>query len=821
MTANGGVQEDGSLNSDLEDAKTCSQVSCRRIAKHCSNLLDAVLIFKSWFIQRQSDLVSNTPEVDRLNGNNSFQPYTNGQRPVLRDQMNQHSASVERDWAIRRARRAESQLANLRNSLFGVRAQLEAGLRHKLEMEQMRREVMVYKDTLSHYRSMIDEGNHFRDDLKNELARVRKEASVLRARLASSNVQRPSTSSPIINTPQTSQYTAYDNADTVATTMIAVANFPENNQISQDTVIQLRREIERRTRLSESLKDEVNDLRQTLSVMLEKELIQSHLIDSVQTEFQTLCEPVWRILQKDYDVNQLKSLNSVLNIQCMTRVSKLLNIPVPDHVIMELSQFTECESTPDKCAKSKRSRRSVNSSTSKRSKKSVNETDNKAGPSCAISKSPTMKTNGRKSCAVNKSPSANSVICVKELITNRCQVDLDDSLNDCGMVDVKSLANESCGDSNKVEVMSISSMSESEASKSNCRDLIIPDISSDDNDDGDDDDDDANDHNEPLTICDENMPADSNKMIESPSHEMNCTSLAPDTCSSPKNRSRNSPNGYNKKSDFSSMPNTRSDINTTPNLQSKSVENSPECSQRCLRISETSPVMNNTSEGSKGSTEVVDVPDISDKITKTPDLSSSKESEVAQKIITRNKLMIDPPILDSPLSPSPPPANNRNDDNVVVNSCGESLCSDSKQSISNEMKNSQKPIKRRVQQIKKLENGRSKVNLSLDNVPSRVLTCPSLYTRGSQSNKSDVEFFSLLLDKYPSSVLQWCDQLSSSTFLHEIPNILTTSSHSTPTKSNDSSVPPNSSVDNELVPENHTKPKKKKRPSKSTNAKAV
>ncbi|VDQ07836.1 unnamed protein product [Trichobilharzia regenti] len=547
-----------------------------------------------------------------------------------------------------------------------------------------------------------------------------------------------------------------------------------------------------------------------------KELVQSRLIDSVQTEFQTLCEPVWRILQKNYDVNQMKSLNSVLNIQCLTRISKLLNIPVPDHVIMELSQFTECEPTPDKCPKSKRSIRSVNSSTSKRSKKSVNETDNKADPSCAVSKSPTVKTNSRKSRAVDKSPSANSVICAKELITNQCPVDLDDSLNDCGMLDVKSLADESCGDSNKVEVQTTVTRL-SEASKSNGCGLIIPDISSDDNDDGDDGDD-ASDHNESLTICDKNMSTGSNKMIESPPHEMNCTSLVPDTCSSPKNESRNSPNGYNKESDFSSMPNTQSDINTTPIVQSKSVENTPECSQRCLRILETSPVMN-TSEGNKGSAEVVDVPDICDKITKTPDSSLSKVSEVAHRIISRNKHMIDPPILDSPRSPSPPSTNNQND-NVIVNSCGESLCCDSKQSISDEMKNSQKPIKRRVQQIKKLKNGRSKVNLSLDNAPSRVLTCPSLYSRGSQSNKSDIEFLSLLHDKYSPSVLQWCDQLSSSTFLPEISNILTTSSHSTPIKSNDSSVPPNASVDNESVPENHTIPKKKKRSSKLTKTKA-
>ncbi|XP_018644398.1 hypothetical protein Smp_173250 [Schistosoma mansoni] len=149
MISVGCVQGGACLSSDLENSKACSQASCRRVANHCSNLLDAVLIFKTWFIQRQSDLPSTNPETDiKSNGDVSILPYnniTNGQQPVLLNQINQHSSYVERDWVMMHAKRTESQLDRLRNSVVGMRAQLQAGLRHKLECEQLRRDLEMHK----------------------------------------------------------------------------------------------------------------------------------------------------------------------------------------------------------------------------------------------------------------------------------------------------------------------------------------------------------------------------------------------------------------------------------------------------------------------------------------------------------------------------------------------------------------------------------------------------------------------------------------------------------------------------------------------------
>lgn len=60
----------------------------------------------------------------------------------------------------------------------------------------------------------------------------------------------------------------------MATTMMVMTNHAEHSQLhdlpSQDTIIQLRTQIEHRIRLSESLKSEVKNLRETIREMLEK-----------------------------------------------------------------------------------------------------------------------------------------------------------------------------------------------------------------------------------------------------------------------------------------------------------------------------------------------------------------------------------------------------------------------------------------------------------------------------------------------------------------------------------------------------------------------
>lgn len=144
-------------------------------------------------------------------------------------------------------------------------------------------------------------------------------------------------------------------------------------------------------------------------------------------------------------------------------------------------------------------------------------------------------------------------------------------------------------------------------------------------------------------------------------------------------------------------------------------------------------------------------------------------------MVTRSKMKNNSQIIDC----SPNTSSFHSNDNFSIDLCEKS--SDSKAKLILEetsyLKTSTKPL---VQQIKKLEK-RSKINVILDdNVPSRVLTCPSTLSRGSScsalslsssSLKSDVQLFSLLSDKYSSDILQWCDRLCSSSFLNDIPKI--------------------------------------------------
>lgn len=112
------------------------QEACRRVADHCTHLLDAVLIFKSWFIQKQlSSNVLTEPNGDFENSTLTPESLV----PV------QSQLSMERDWAVLRVKKYESQLDRLKHSCVAMRAQLQAGLRNRYECDQLKRELELLK----------------------------------------------------------------------------------------------------------------------------------------------------------------------------------------------------------------------------------------------------------------------------------------------------------------------------------------------------------------------------------------------------------------------------------------------------------------------------------------------------------------------------------------------------------------------------------------------------------------------------------------------------------------------------------------------------
>ncbi|CAI2723133.1 unnamed protein product [Schistosoma spindalis] len=790
MLSVGCVQGGACLSSDLENSKVCSQASCRRVANHCSNLLDAVLIFKTWFIQRQGDLPSTTSEIDiKSNDEGSILPYnnmTNGQHPVLHNQINQHSSYVERDWVIMHAKRTEGQLNRLRNSVVGMRAQLQAGLRHKLECEQLRRDLEMHKDTISHYQNIINEGNRLRDDLREELVRVRKEAAIARSRLTSATTQRP-VNSPVTSTPHGPNHLhPFDEVDKMATTMMVMTDHAELNQLHdlppQDTIVQLRTQMEHRIRLSESLKSEVKNLRETIRGMLEKEVAQTHIIDSIRTEFKTLIGPFWRLLQRNYDLNQVKLLNAILNIHCITRIAKLLTIPIPDHVTMELSQFTDCDPVvADKKSQkiNRKASKSVNNSTIDKSPK---KDFNKSNENIDLINSLAKPSTDQKAFEVHNSSNETSTVKSDKLSIGSNKVDLDESDHD------EIMKNDPPCEIDKVELMSDYSSSES----SRCGSLKFPDISS-SSSDHDDDGDGAFNNNDKSKSSNNNNNDDNNNgsdntasqesskdifkdrnvIIQSPLHQ---SSITTDESNGLKGKSGNisslfchetANNGFNSPVILKDI---QPDENTVSGLQSKHVKSNSQILKQDLIISEVSSI-GNVTDNNKGGNEMTNCSDA-----KTLNSSCiSKSCEKSHKMVTRSKLKNNSQIIDC----SPNTSSFHSNDNLSINLCEKS--SDSKGKLILEetsyLKTSTKPL---VQQIKKLENKRSKINVTLDdNVPSRVLTCPSALSRSSNcpalslssSLKSDVQLFSLLSDKYSSDILQWCDRLCSSSFLNEIPKI--------------------------------------------------
>ncbi|CAH8863335.1 unnamed protein product [Trichobilharzia szidati] len=117
--------------------------------------------------------------------------------------------------------------------------------------------VFTISDSIHHYQNLIDGDTHLREDLSGELASVRKEAAVLRS------------CCHLTDSSQTSDCSAYADADTIATAMVSVTSFSITNQScnltsSQATIVQLRGELLRHIRFSEYLENETKDLREAI-----------------------------------------------------------------------------------------------------------------------------------------------------------------------------------------------------------------------------------------------------------------------------------------------------------------------------------------------------------------------------------------------------------------------------------------------------------------------------------------------------------------------------------------------------------------------------
>ncbi|KAF6768308.1 hypothetical protein AHF37_10520 [Paragonimus kellicotti] len=344
--------------------------------------MDALMLFKTWFIQRQSDLhnhsnnytmASPTSHQPRITGSSgqirTYDSTTHATRrsPDLTDTlvMTKPSSTAilhleEREWAVERMRRLENQVNRLRSACLAMRVQLEAGLRHKMEADQLKRELEMTRNTVSHYQDIIAEGNKFREDLRTELARVRKEASVARAQLHRGQALVTSPGAPALHpVPQHDQPELFDHADTLATTMFAIASPFDATAVPHETSsIHLRTQLERQVRWYDALKTEANQLRETLRRLSEKVHFQNFISfnrfcyykEAEQTSLlETLRESVRTVINQvceTHNHRKTKRANpfgSVLTFHWLHTLADHMKVSLPDNLVaiaMEYTQFT-------------------------------------------------------------------------------------------------------------------------------------------------------------------------------------------------------------------------------------------------------------------------------------------------------------------------------------------------------------------------------------------------------------------------------------------------------------------------------------------------
>ncbi|BHF80653.1 hypothetical protein SprV_0702378100 [Sparganum proliferum] len=219
--------------------------SCRRVADQAAHLVDALLIFKTWMIQTQAASRSNQHQHIGSDGANS-----------------QTSVSPQSlELALRRAERAENAANRMRAGCLAMRRQVEVGLGYRREIERLRNEVQMCQRTIANYQSVINEGTEFRNDLKAELERARKAASVARAQLANELRRRTSSTS----------------SSTAASTVPEFA-YP----LSPTSNSGLRAECDRLQKWLSSLKEENRRLEASLVAKTSQEIILIEKLDRVR-----------------------------------------------------------------------------------------------------------------------------------------------------------------------------------------------------------------------------------------------------------------------------------------------------------------------------------------------------------------------------------------------------------------------------------------------------------------------------------------------------------------------------------------------------------
>ncbi|KAL5104785.1 hypothetical protein TcWFU_009925 [Taenia crassiceps] len=135
-----GNHEEHDFRSDLQISKSCENACCRRVAEHAAKLVHATALLKSY---------------------------------ILHQHRTQPPLSSQADAVLTRTCTAHAALQR----------QVEEGLSLQREVQQLRKELDFYRETIDNYKKLLSDGNSLREELRNELAQARKSASIARAAL--------------------------------------------------------------------------------------------------------------------------------------------------------------------------------------------------------------------------------------------------------------------------------------------------------------------------------------------------------------------------------------------------------------------------------------------------------------------------------------------------------------------------------------------------------------------------------------------------------------------------------------------------------------
>nr|CUU99522.1 hypothetical transcript [Hymenolepis microstoma] len=237
---------------DLVVSRNCDNPCCRRVANHASQLVRAGVLLKSLLIQQshQQDSHGSQQQYGNINRTVSFS----------------------------------------RSDYAALQRQVEAGLGYQREVQQLRREIEFQRETIENYRKLINDGNAFRDELRNELNLARKSASIARANLEEERRNQNRTSVPV------------------------------NPPISTDT-----------DRWLEVYKHENTKLRESVRVLTEKEMNLASTVgrikDHVEEEVERLIQSKGHKLERTYFGPWFMGLVGLLGVPCPSTLEYYLTTP--------------------------------------------------------------------------------------------------------------------------------------------------------------------------------------------------------------------------------------------------------------------------------------------------------------------------------------------------------------------------------------------------------------------------------------------------------------------------------------------------------------